>query len=69
MVRCNITSIMLEMDRILRPGGRVYIRDSISVMDELEEIGKAIGWRVAIRDTAEGPHASYRVLTCDKNLR
>ncbi|PWA88172.1 S-adenosyl-L-methionine-dependent methyltransferases superfamily protein [Artemisia annua] len=67
--RCNITSIMLEMDRILRPGGRVYIRDSISVMDELEEIGKAIGWRVAVRDTAEGPHASYRVLTCDKNLR
>ncbi|PWA60963.1 protein kinase-like domain-containing protein [Artemisia annua] len=47
--RCNITSIMLEMDRILRPGGRVYIRDSISVMDELEEIGKAIGWRVAGR--------------------
>nr|GEY05366.1 probable methyltransferase PMT11 [Tanacetum cinerariifolium] len=67
--RCNITSIMLEMDRILRPGGRVYIRDSISVMDELEDIGKAIGWRVAVRDTAEGPHASYRVLTCDKNLR
>nr|XP_043632698.1 probable methyltransferase PMT11 [Erigeron canadensis] len=66
--RCNITSIMLEMDRILRPGGRVYIRDSISVMDELVGIGKAIGWRVALRDTAEGPHASYRVLTCDKNL-
>ncbi|KVI09864.1 Actin-binding FH2 [Cynara cardunculus var. scolymus] len=67
--RCNISSIMVEMDRILRPGGRVYIRDSISVMNELEEIGKAIGWRVMLRDTAEGPHASYRVLTCDKNLR
>ncbi|XP_071734505.1 probable methyltransferase PMT11 [Rutidosis leptorrhynchoides] len=66
--RCNVTSIMVEMDRILRPGGRVYIRDSISVMDELEEIGRAIGWRVAVRDTAEGPHASYRVLTCDKRL-
>ncbi|KAI3519964.1 hypothetical protein L1887_09184 [Cichorium endivia] len=66
--RCNITSIMLEMDRILRPGGRVYIRDSVSVVEELEEIGKAIGWRVAVRDTAEGPHASYRVLTCDKNI-
>ncbi|KAI3793316.1 hypothetical protein L1987_35933 [Smallanthus sonchifolius] len=66
--RCNITSIMVEMDRILRPGGRVYIRDSVSVMSELEEIGKAIGWRVAIRDTAEGPHSSYRVLTGDKNI-
>ncbi|KAF7147016.1 hypothetical protein RHSIM_Rhsim03G0133700 [Rhododendron simsii] len=27
--RCNVSSIMLEMDRILRPSGRVYIRDSV----------------------------------------
>ncbi|KAM0008957.1 putative S-adenosyl-L-methionine-dependent methyltransferase [Helianthus debilis subsp. tardiflorus] len=67
--RCSISSIMLEMNRILRPGGRVYIRDSVSVMDELQEIGKAIGWRVTIRDTAEGPHASYRVMVCDKRLK
>ncbi|KAJ0505384.1 putative S-adenosyl-L-methionine-dependent methyltransferase [Helianthus annuus] len=60
--RCNISSIMLEMDRILRPGGRVYIRDSITVMDELQGIGKAIGWRVTLRDTAEGPHAGYKIL-------
>ncbi|XP_010067444.2 probable methyltransferase PMT11 [Eucalyptus grandis] len=66
--RCNMSTIMLEMDRILRPGGRVYIRDSLAVMDELQEIAKAMGWRVAVRDTAEGPHASYRILTCDKNL-
>ncbi|KAF7145031.1 hypothetical protein RHSIM_Rhsim04G0099900 [Rhododendron simsii] len=64
--RCNVSSIMLEMDRILRPGGRVYIRDSVGVMDELQEIGKAMGWHVALRDTSEGPHASYRILTCDK---
>ncbi|KAI3731110.1 hypothetical protein L1987_62293 [Smallanthus sonchifolius] len=67
--RCNISSIMLEMNRILRPGGHVYIRDSVVVMDELQEIGKAIGWRVTVRDTAEGPHASYRVLICDKRLK
>ncbi|KAL8257526.1 hypothetical protein R6Q59_029567 [Mikania micrantha] len=67
--RCNISSIMLEMNRILRPGGHVYIRDSVMVMDELQEIGKAIGWHVTLRDTAEGPHASYRVLICDKRLK
>lgn len=66
--RCNISSIMLEMDRILRPGGRAYIRDSIAVMDELQELGKAMGWRITLRDTAEGPHASYRLLTCEKKL-
>lgn len=59
---------MLEMDRILRPGGRVYIRDTLAVMDELQEIGKAMGWHVTLRDTSEGPHASYRILVCDKRL-
>lgn len=59
---------MLEMDRILRPGGRAYIRDTLSIMDELQEIAKAIGWHVTLRDTAEGPHASYRILVCDKHL-
>ena len=67
-IRCNVSSIMLEMDRILRPGGRVYIRDSLDIMDELQEIAKAIGWHVMLRDTEEGPHASYRVLVCDKHL-
>ncbi|KAK7276311.1 hypothetical protein RIF29_17450 [Crotalaria pallida] len=66
--RCNVASIMLEMDRILRPGGRAYIRDSLAMVDELVEIGKAIGWHVTVRDTSEGPHASYRVLVCDKHL-
>ncbi|GAB4827505.1 hypothetical protein Ancab_034388 [Ancistrocladus abbreviatus] len=66
--RCNITSIMLEMDRILRPGGHVYIRDSLSVINELKEIAKAVGWRASVRDTSEGPHASYKLLLCEKHL-
>ncbi|RDX65285.1 putative methyltransferase PMT11, partial [Mucuna pruriens] len=66
--RCNVSSIMLEMDRILRPGGRAYIRDTLAIMDELVEIGKAMGWQTTLRDTAEGPHSSYRVLVCDKRL-
>ncbi|KAL9163931.1 hypothetical protein ABFS82_06G073400 [Erythranthe guttata] len=64
--RCNITTIMLEMDRILRPGGRVYIRESLSIVEELEEIGRAVGWHVSLRDPSQGPHASYRILACDK---
>ncbi|KAF2318876.1 hypothetical protein GH714_011381 [Hevea brasiliensis] len=66
--RCNISTIMLEMDRILRPGGRAYIRESLNVMDELQETAKAMGWHVALHDTSEGPHASYRILICDKQL-
>ncbi|KAJ7964569.1 S-adenosyl-L-methionine-dependent methyltransferases superfamily protein [Quillaja saponaria] len=66
--RCNISSIMLEMDRILRPGGRVYIRDSLSIMDELQEIAKEMGWHVTLQDTSEGPHVSYRIFVGDKRL-
>lgn len=63
-----MSTIMLEMDRILRPGGRVYIRDSVAVMDELQDIGKAMGWHVNVRDTSEGPHASYKIMMADKIL-
>lgn len=59
---------MLEMDRILRPGGRAYIQDKKSVIEEAYEITKALGWRAAMQDTAEGPYASRRVLRCDKQL-
>ncbi|WOH12407.1 hypothetical protein DCAR_0831910 [Daucus carota subsp. sativus] len=67
--RCNVSTIMLEMDRILRPGGHVYIRDTLSVMDELQAVGNAIGWHVSMRETSEGPHASYKILTCDKRRK
>lgn len=57
---------MLEMDRMLRPEGRVYIRDSLSLMDQLQQVAKAIGWTAGVHDTGEGPHASVRILICDK---
>ncbi|KAE8731810.1 putative methyltransferase PMT10 [Hibiscus syriacus] len=60
--RCNMSTIMLEMDRILRPSGRVYIRDSISVIGELKEIASAMGWVSAVHDIGEGPHASWKIL-------
>ncbi|XP_020590188.1 probable methyltransferase PMT11 isoform X2 [Phalaenopsis equestris] len=64
--RCNITSILLEMDRILRPGGRVYIRDSKGIVNKIQTITKAMGWRSDQRDTSEGPYASRRILICQK---
>ncbi|KAG8493864.1 hypothetical protein CXB51_011333 [Gossypium anomalum] len=66
--RCNISTIMLEMDRILRPGGRVYIQDSVTIMGELEEIAKEMGWVPALHETGEGPHASWKVLISEKRM-
>ncbi|KAJ3685633.1 hypothetical protein LUZ61_014797 [Rhynchospora tenuis] len=66
--RCNISSILLEMDRILRPGGLAYIRDSKYIMDEIMEITKAMGWHNDLRDTAEGRYASRKILMCRKPM-
>lgn len=59
---------MLEMDRMLRPGGHAFIRDTITVIKELLEIAKAMGWRATIHETSDGPYASYKILACDKLL-
>ncbi|CAM8969620.1 unnamed protein product [Rhodiola kirilowii] len=67
--RCDIGTIMLEMDRILRPGGFAYIHDSVIVIYKLKELGDAMGWHVKLRDTAEGPYASYKLLVCEKRLK
>ncbi|KAL7208670.1 hypothetical protein ACSBR1_030416 [Camellia fascicularis] len=66
--RCNISTIMLEMDRILRPGGRVYILDTVTVIEELKDIANAMGWPTLLFDTIEGPHASWKLLISDKRL-
>ncbi|KAK8549048.1 hypothetical protein V6N12_061947 [Hibiscus sabdariffa] len=66
--RCNMSTIMLEMDRMLRPGGRVYIRDSIYVMGELKEIATAMGWAAVVHETGEGPHESRKILISEKRM-
>lgn len=66
--RCNISCVMLEMNRILRPGGRAYIRDSKFIINEIKEIAEAMGWRSELRDTAEGPYASRKVLMSQKPM-
>ncbi|CAN1239809.1 Probable methyltransferase PMT10, partial [Linum grandiflorum] len=66
--KCEFSTILLEMDRILRPGGTAYIRDSLAVIDEIHEISNALGWVVRVHDTGEGPHSSWRFLACEKRM-
>ncbi|CAN0928445.1 Probable methyltransferase PMT10 [Linum grandiflorum] len=66
--KCNFSTILLEMDRMLRPGGTVYIRDSLAVVGEIQEIATALGWVVMVHDTGEGPHASWKFLACEKRI-
>lgn len=59
---------MLEMDRMLRPGGHAYIRDATPIILQLKEVAEAMGWVTDVRDTSEGPYSNWRILRCDKRL-
>ncbi|KAF0928885.1 hypothetical protein E2562_010742 [Oryza meyeriana var. granulata] len=49
-------SIVVEMDRILRPGGWAIIREKLEILDPLEKILKSLHWEIvmAFRKDKEG---------------
>lgn len=45
--RCkHPVSIVVEMDRILRPGGWVVVRDKVEILDPLEAILRSLRWEI-----------------------
>lgn len=45
--RCkHPVSIVVEMDRILRPGGWVIVRDKVEILDPLEAILRSLRWEI-----------------------
>ncbi|XP_043713819.1 probable methyltransferase PMT27 isoform X2 [Telopea speciosissima] len=46
MKRCKVVPVMAEIDRIIRPGGNLIVRDDSSTVDEIENILKSLHWEV-----------------------
>lgn len=44
--RCNLASLVAEVDRILRPEGKLIVRDTVEVINELESMVKSMQWEV-----------------------
>ncbi|KAL4388691.1 hypothetical protein GQ457_09G012000 [Hibiscus cannabinus] len=44
--RCNIVSVVAEVDRILRPEGILIVRDVVETINELESILRSMQWEV-----------------------
>lgn len=42
--RCKVLPLMAEVDRILRPEGKLIIRDNAEVIDEVEGIARSLHW-------------------------
>ncbi|XP_061360536.1 probable methyltransferase PMT26 [Gastrolobium bilobum] len=44
--RCNLAGIVAEVDRILRPEGKLIVRDTTEIIDELESMVRSMQWEV-----------------------
>ncbi|EPS59022.1 hypothetical protein M569_15788, partial [Genlisea aurea] len=44
--RCDVEVVMAEVDRIVRPGGKLIVRDESKTIGELEAILKSLHWEV-----------------------
>ncbi|KAJ6830919.1 putative methyltransferase PMT17 [Iris pallida] len=64
--RCDITYILLEMDRILRPEGTVIFRDTVEVLVKIQGITDGMKWKSKIMDHESGPFNAEKILVAVK---
>ncbi|XP_030466384.2 probable pectin methyltransferase QUA3 [Syzygium oleosum] len=65
--RCHLVDLMVEMDRILRPEGKVVIRDSPEVVDRLSRVADAVRWSATVHEQEPGSHAREKILVATKS--
>ncbi|KAL3834876.1 hypothetical protein ACJIZ3_009612 [Penstemon smallii] len=64
--RCDITYILLEMDRILRPEGTAIFRDVVEVLIKIKSITDGMRWQSRIVDHESGPFNPEKILVATK---
>ncbi|KAF5734928.1 putative ATP binding protein [Tripterygium wilfordii] len=64
--RCDITYILLEMDRILRPEGTVVFRDTVEILVKIKSITDGMRWKSQIMDHESGPFNPEKILVAVK---
>ncbi|KAK2662705.1 hypothetical protein Ddye_001279 [Dipteronia dyeriana] len=65
--RCEMKHVLLEMDRILRPGGYAVIRESVYFVDAISTIAKGMRWGCRKENTEYGV-GKEKLLICQKKL-
>ncbi|CAM0901430.1 unnamed protein product [Alopecurus aequalis] len=51
--RCELLGVIVEVDRIVRPGGRLIVRDDMDTISEVESIIKSLHWEVRLSYSQE----------------
>ncbi|XP_020683333.1 probable methyltransferase PMT17 [Dendrobium catenatum] len=65
--RCDITYILLEMDRILRPEGTVLFRDTVEVLVKIQTLIRGMRWDSKMMDHESGPFNPEKILIAVKS--
>ncbi|CAN1801626.1 Probable methyltransferase PMT24 [Linum perenne] len=52
--RCNIVGVFAEIDRILRPEGKLIVRDNVETITEVENMARSLHWDVRMIYSKEG---------------
>ncbi|KAJ4881409.1 putative methyltransferase PMT18 [Raphanus sativus] len=65
--RCDVTLILLEMDRILRPEGTVVFRDTVEMLTKIQSITNGMKWTSRIMDHEKGPFIPEKILLAVKS--
>ncbi|PPS08352.1 hypothetical protein GOBAR_AA12291 [Gossypium barbadense] len=63
---CDITYILLDMDRILRPEGTVIFRDTVELLVKIQSITDGMRWKSQIIDHESGPFNPEKILVAVK---
>ncbi|WCJ43471.1 S-adenosyl-L-methionine-dependent methyltransferases superfamily protein [Euphorbia peplus] len=52
--RCNLVAVMAEVDRILRPEGKLIVRDKLEIVNEVESMAKSLHWEIRMIYSKDG---------------
>ncbi|MCO5554911.1 hypothetical protein L7F22_008449 [Adiantum nelumboides] len=66
--RCEMKFVLLEMDRILRPEGRIIIRDALNFVERAKALGEAMRWNCKLHLTEDSTTEKEQLLLCQKRL-
>ncbi|OEL27930.1 putative methyltransferase PMT26 [Dichanthelium oligosanthes] len=52
--RCKLLPVIVEVDRILRPEGKLIVRDDTATMKEVQSIARSLHWEVRMTVSKQG---------------
>ncbi|XP_078445625.1 S-adenosyl-L-methionine-dependent methyltransferases superfamily protein [Wolffia australiana] len=66
--RCGVVDVMVEMDRLLRPGGTVVVRESAEAVEKVAQMARAVRWTVLVHEAEPESRGREMVIVASKDF-